>query len=65
MFLFNTSNNAKNCITNACFRFVPSLSREIHSEDCFGGDDDARKLALNTGIPKTVDDLVLEIIFLG
>jgi len=27
----------------------------------FGGDDDARKLALKTGIPKSLDDLVLEI----
>ncbi|XP_016430365.1 uncharacterized protein LOC107757411 [Sinocyclocheilus rhinocerous] len=27
----------------------------------FGGDDDARKLTLKTGIPKSVDDLVLEI----
>ncbi len=27
----------------------------------FGGDDDARKLTLKTGIPKSVDDLFLEI----
>lgn len=27
----------------------------------FGGDDDARKLTLKTGISKSVDDLVLEI----
>ncbi len=26
----------------------------------FGGDDDARKLKLKTGIPKSVDDLFLE-----
>ncbi|XP_073803642.1 uncharacterized protein [Danio rerio] len=37
------------------------MSSPVNLRIVFGGDEDARKLALKTGIPKSVDELVLEI----